>query len=77
MNEQNTQSPLERAARALAVNNGMDAEAWGRWEEDARAVLMAIREPSAEMGNNVSAADCYAGDVHAIWQAMIDAALEG
>lgn len=84
------QSPIDRAAMALWKADGSPTipimpsvsqiAAWGqdqdKYRRMARAVLMAIREPSEAMGNSIRAADCLAGDVHAIWSAMIDAALE-
>lgn len=93
------QSPLERAARALSEANGVDPDYidegadepyWKCLVEDARAVLMAVREPSEAMlpdphntdtalyraarlmeDESVSTAEAAA----AMWQAMIDAAL--
>ncbi|MES2783590.1 MAG: hypothetical protein V4657_12410 [Pseudomonadota bacterium] len=70
------QSPLERAARVLAVNNGMDAEAWGIWEEDARAVLMAVREPSeAMLDSGIFHGDEDEYSIRERFKCMIDAAL--
>lgn len=69
-------TPLERAARALAE---MDTErdlGWRYYVPEARAVLMAIREPSTEMvadGEQSLRADGYA---EFCWQAMIDAAVQ-
>ncbi len=79
------QSPLERAARALCASQGDDWEREGHegllknYSTHARAVLMAIREPSEGMvaaaeareheqaGGPITHEDC--------WQAMLDAAL--
>lgn len=77
-----TQTPLERAARAVGQNLYVEANV-----EIARAVLMAIREPSDAMvdkGSDIPCDDHVSGGViystaaetKAAWQAMIDAALE-
>ena len=75
-----TQTPLERAARALCVRNEGNELSWDWWLDDARTVLLAIREPSEAMHSNVDAmlhADGAYMDCSdtAVWQAMIDAAL--
>ncbi len=83
---------LERAARALWIASGKRAELWDAqptalWRiemekerpiylDQARAVLLAIREPSEGMvSDRVIRAHGYAGDIDMVWQAMIDAAL--
>lgn len=80
-------TPLERAARALCEIDDVDPDSSlggdGQnflWMEYAnvhvRAVLQAIREPSAGMmGDRVVRQHAYAGDVDMVWQAMIDTAL--
>ncbi len=85
-------APLERAARALAVYDGLDPDKtylmndeskrfiWQEYLPHARAVLMAIREPSLkilEAGYAVAADRADETDWQELWQAMIDAALEG
>lgn len=79
------QSPLERAARALVKTYRVKRVPWASDEpkpadyKAARAVLMAIREPSEAM---ITAGTDYR-PVHPevrskeCWIAMIDAALEG
>lgn len=92
-------SPLERAARALCEldNNPpgatMDGHPlWKSYLAEARAVLLAIREPSKAMlagGGEIIAGIANLGDVdgpapisefydgaNGAWQAMIDAAIE-
>lgn len=69
------QSPLERAARALCkFEHGVEV-CWTQYVPEARAVLMAIREPSYEM----IYAGFHARDMErspiSIWESMIDAAL--
>lgn len=79
------QSPLERAARALCRQQGLPEDytgpgtcgdpSWMFKVPEARAVLMAIREPTDAMRN---AAQCnFRPDstVISIYQDMIDAAL--
>jgi len=86
MTEQGTQSPLERAARAIDKHLGIDDMLDCTPVELARAVLMAVREPSEAMvnrGGDVPCDDYVSGGViysapaetKAIYQAMIDAAL--
>ena len=81
----NTQTPLERAARALAYGTGVEDD-WPQWIPAARIVLLAIREPSEAMiksGTDVPCDDFVSGgliystddEAKAIYQAMIDAAL--
>ena len=67
-----TQTPLERAARALCERHGYSANAWPAYVDSARAVLMAIREPSKAM---YAAGALQSGGAVAAWQATIDAAL--
>lgn len=93
MTEQN-QSPLERAARALAsyrYEHGADCQGlvrlqwvekfWRYYVPEARAVLMAVREPSEDMKKAGSLAPNYIEDQSSargcgnIFTAMIDAAL--
>lgn len=82
-----TQTPLERAARALAEAEvsgmralGIQVELphWPHYIVPARAVLMALREPSNAMLNagNDGVYD-QSGDTNpfVIWQDMIDAAM--
>jgi len=86
-------TPLERAARALCASQGDDWEREGHegllknYSTHARAVLMAIREPSEGMlsaGGDVPCDDYISGGViysttaetRAVWQAMLDSALE-
>lgn len=85
------QSPLERAARAMyhsviRFEQGDDFE-WpdvatsqtaDEWRDAARAVLMAIREPSNAMLNADSGQDERWDGVFVrnAWRAMIDVALE-
>ncbi len=78
-------SPLELAARAIVNRNWPSlceadvSEMWPDHIEDARAVLMAIREPSGGMILAANLEDIQA--MHSpeaeitCWQAMIDAAL--
>ena len=77
-------TPIERAARAIsAVGDHRDGslllEEFCGYGEDAdfvliaRAVLQAIREPSDGMERM---GDLQWGDAIAVWQAMIDKALE-
>ena len=72
------QSPLERAARALGAEtmNCLPSEVDPReWIEQARAVLMAIREPSESM-KSVGVTAYQTGDhSNDIYRKMIDAAL--
>lgn len=88
-----TISPLERAARAVCDRYGHDPDSddqvglgepgdvnWNMYEDDARAVMQALREPSEAM---VRAGDSQTPDyeqqtanVYDVWQAMLDAALE-
>lgn len=73
-------TPLERAARALHAELGLD---WPYVYDDAamkevvRAVLTAIREPSEEWMNEAMKSDQIIAwrDYREFWQAMIDAAL--
>ena len=80
------QTPLERAARALAKCSGWE-DAWEMWLPEARAVLMSVREPSEAMLDAsfipASASCSNFGDeamllpsgTTVVWQAMIDSAL--
>lgn len=86
-------TPLERAARALAMRyycgrNGQPPDdpwnvqaveiAWKAYVKEARAVLQAIREPSAEMidiGAVCSSSVPIPTTAKRIWEAMIDQAL--
>lgn len=77
-----TQSPLERAADAIGQNLYVESNI-----EIARAVLMAIREPSEAMASKggevgpwyegYDTKEHSAENAKDVWQAMIDAALEG
>jgi len=74
-------SPLDPAARALCEldNNPPGATMGGKplWMDylpEVRAVLQAIREPSAKM--DLAAAECGSSDVADVYRAMVDAALE-
>lgn len=73
-------TPLERAARALCKRNCGADDNWPIWFNDARAVLLAIREPSNEMidaGRDVGPAAPYGlHEVRERWETMIDKALE-
>jgi len=81
-------TPLERAARALVDNYPLDGgESPLAWQEVlpvARAVIVAIREPSEGMLEaayrdlNLSREDADTPDVEITraWRAMIDALLE-
>jgi hypothetical protein len=72
------QTIIERAARVLSVADGLGEAHWQSYTETARAVLMAIQEPSEAM---IEACDYVAGTecpkyfLKIRWQAMIDAAL--
>ncbi len=80
-------SALARAARAVRdeiahphgdgewiLDEGFRDDSY--FAEVARAVLLAIREPSERMmSDRVIRAHGYAGDIDMVWQAMIDAAL--
>jgi hypothetical protein len=71
-------SMIEKAARALCIAQGYSPtpDELGRAEEEVRAVLLAIREPSEAMvweAVGVLGAD---GSAREAWTAMIDAALE-
>jgi len=75
-------TPIERAARALALRNDGRGARWDVWVGDVHTVLMAIREPSDEMVERGEGALCDAGvdnvetgDPVYCWQAMIDVAL--
>jgi len=75
---------LERASRALAANLADGESSPGQWfiegglysdkmlQDIARAVLMAIREPSEEM---LASFGIHKARVAQNWQAMIDAAI--
>lgn len=79
---------VERAARALVLSKRNSPagyppgwlqrhvdENWHRFEDDARAVIAAIREPTEVMSNAVSKQPgqlSYVG----VWQTMIDEALK-
>lgn len=77
-----TQTPLERAAEQLLKAN--DPEGYAYWiaggkkqiaqrhYDQARAVLLAIRDPSDAMLLSHNGFDAHLREV---WQAMIDAAL--
>lgn len=72
------QSPLERAAKALADSHLLVSD--GHYTAAARAVLMAIREPSEAMQMQGRAVmpeldEPLLDDATNCWQAMIDAAL--
>lgn len=91
-------TPIERAARAICVTFGYDPDKddevglgepgdvnWNMFEDHARAVLTALREPSEGMKEagwfrfscaHPDQADADRGPEISIWQAMIDAALE-
>lgn len=84
-------SPLERAARALKDHLVCGTIRRGEYKDAVRVVLEAIREPSEVMvraGDNAGDHQTYAivgstddaafsiDGSRAVWQAMIDAALE-
>jgi hypothetical protein len=66
-------SLVERVARALAAAAGDDPNRyWGEYQDDARAAIAAMREPTEAMVNVLRNTE------HGIlddWHAMIDAAL--
>lgn len=71
-------SMVERVARAICCHgygciDPDKCRAMGNYEEDARAAIAAMREPSEGM---LEAARNHHSDF-AIWQAMIDQALAG
>jgi len=68
---------VEKVARAMAERNNDYCERgllqWPAYEDDARAAIEALREPTPEM---VKAAELHTiGTPRTPWQAMIDAAL--
>jgi hypothetical protein len=71
--------PIERAARAICAGGGeLSSETQMRFaEQQARAVLQAIREPSPEMVSAAvqTAAQIGPHDHVGVFRAMIDAAL--
>jgi hypothetical protein len=77
-------TPIKRAARAIAnIEDFGNDRFWQNYQDSARAVLMAIREPSKEIIeagvkalSDSGVDDVRHGDALACWQAMIDAALE-
>lgn len=78
-------TPLERAARAICEAEGLDPNArnplghanWTSYISAARAVLLAIREPSDAMREQGYYEIAYGENgAKAIWQRMIDVALE-
>lgn len=84
-------SPLNRAARAAQEADGAyrhESGMWmkegglvgdSHWQDIARAILEAIREPSSHMTHAAQSESHVAGeaevDCHGIWASMIDAAL--
>jgi hypothetical protein len=76
-------TPIERAARALCALDGhpenakMDGKRlWQDYLPEVRAVLEAIREPSAKMEEAANADQAlFIGAPKPIWQQMVDAAL--
>lgn len=80
-----TDSPLERAARALCSLEGHPQDAWRDLVPKVRAVLRAIREPSADMEasgaeiiENVGpdeSKEAYRSDAANTWRFMVDTAL--
>lgn len=87
-----TPDMIERAARALWERNGRPMHAhdqvaamsapepipdWQRYIDDARAVLAAMREPDPSFWRKVTSYGNVAeSNARALWQHMIDAALE-
>jgi len=74
-------SMVERVARVLQELRSPLVH-WSHYEQDARAVIAAMREPTGEMliaGEREGDIRLYRGHQLSphIWQAMIDAALEG
>lgn len=74
-------TPIETAARAICELDGHPANAtmggWPLWHDyraEVRAVLMAVREPSAEMADAGRFAASQCGPVQC-WQVMLDMAL--
>jgi len=72
-------TPIERAARALALRNDGRGARWDVWVGDVHAVLTAIREPSeAMLDAHIAAKDMHEdreGQAYVVWHAMIDAAM--
>lgn len=80
-------SPLQRAAEAVSIRiethcPSCQVQLPGDAEDIARAVILAIREPSKEMAeagfvdeNCPNGVLITEGDAEAVWRAMIDAAL--
>jgi len=73
---------IEKAARALCLNMTLSEDGWHRFTGPARAVLMAIREPSEEMcqaardAKYLFAIETQASDaIGWTFEAMIDAEL--
>lgn len=71
---------LERAARAAALADGVlpECDSWVDYFPIARAVLMAVREPSVDMSDAIMqnfADPCWPEDAKQGFAAMIDAIL--
>ncbi|KKW92634.1 hypothetical protein [Sphingobium chungbukense] len=77
-------SMVEAMARKLAIHACGGRDDWNKWAEfdrqpyrdQAIAALKALRDPTPEMVEAGQAVDCTI-TAEPVWQAMIDAALDG
>ena len=76
-NRQDDVGMIERVARAMCAQNGNHESAWWEFESNARAAIAAMRDPTEQMATAGLHAVRNEEIIDDVWQAMIDAALEG